>query len=365
MDVRFYNSDFSLLYIESLFKSVDWDILFNNVGTFEMYVSPDSPLVEIALENKLLFVKQGDRQAIITTKHLEDDRFILYGRTLNFLLSKKIVLPFEGTKDITELIELYFPKARIVCNFTLEESSLSLSVPQTLLKCIINILEGKGLGHKLYYDFKSNEWIFEILKGEDKGLLLCESCLNLHSFERDESILDMAKGGYYYQNVTYMGEWDAYANVPYIPISPDNYAKCYLATNYGTAWGLNISKGNYIVCKDINGAFEVSEEKPTGFYKYIGEKDLSLGSFECFVNADNYNEAESKILEKSKTSTVNAKVKNVSFGTDYNLGDIVRISKKAGGKTINEKMKITGVNLWQENSSSGEMPLFSEYKEEK
>ena len=54
-----------------------------------------------------------------------------------------------------------------------------------------------------------------------------------------------------------------------------------------------------------------------------------------------------------------AKVRNVTFGKDYFLGDRVILCKKAGETIINEEMRITGVSIWQQNADEGEMPVFT------
>ena len=372
MDVRFYDLDFNLLCIESRFKSVDWDLLFNGIGKFEMHCDTGSSLVGIALENKYIIAVQGDRQAIITTKRFEDNKFTLFGRTLNFLLSKKVLFSFDVSDFesnnladvVTKLVSENFPEAEIVIDEGIDDICNFSSNTCTLYDAISKILEEKGMGHKLFYDIKNKKWIFHLLKEQKKDLLFSESLLNMYAFEKEDSILDEAKGGYYYQKITDMGEWDAYYNSPFLTVSPDNYGKKYTVKRSGYAMERNWTQGNVIICKNPDGTFEEGADEK-GFYKYIGDDGDGPFFFTFFSNADTYEDAEKDIEKRKSTETVTAKVKNVKFNTDYFLGDIVRLSKKIGEKVIIKKMKITGINIWQESANEGEMPVFSEYKEEK
>ncbi len=374
MDVRFYDMNFNLVHIEPAFKSVNWEIRFNKTGTFEMFVTHTSGLVTVAFENRYLIAVQGEKQAIITTKRFEEQCLVLYGRTLNFLLSKRVVFPFsaaffenrDGIAVVKTLVEQYFPEAEFESEVeSVGECDLSTDTPQELSKTVIDILEKYGLGHSLYFDAANKKWIFRVIRGEERGLFFSEALLNMYSYEREESLIDYVDGGYYYQPIEYMGEWNAYYNEPYLQESPENFGKSYKVTVAGEMFGLYFRPGDYIFCKNREGKFTFGDGTEKGFYYYLGEKGEGICHRETFFITNSYEKAEKELEELQTGKSVTAKVKGVKYGRDYRLGDVVTLSKKIAGNIVTEKMKITGVTAWFENANEGEMPVFSEYKEEK
>ncbi len=369
MDVRFYDSDFKLLHIEPLFESVSWNILYNGIGTFEMHMAPDSPLLEIALENRYLIAVQGDRQAVVTTKHFEDEKPVLYGRTLNFLLDKRVCFPFDGAGEdaVTKVCELIEEIPGVVFESDADsagECNYCTDKPASLLQTLCGILEEKGLGHSYGYDFERKQWVFRIIRGRENNLLLSESLLNMYAFEKTESILDFANCGYYYQKSSYLGNWDAVANSPCLTEDESNVGKIYQVSNGGTRFGITWNAGDFIICCSADGKFTKSATLSEGFYVFVGEDKSGAEHLECFLDDDNLEDARKSLGKQKAYTSVVAKVKNVEFGRDYLLGDVVRLSKKNGDKVITEKKRITEINIWQENANEGEMPVFSEYKEE-
>ena len=65
-------------------------------------------------------------------------------------------------------------------------------------------------------------------------------------------------------------------------------------------------------------------------------------------------------LEKCKNKyDVSIKTRNIEFGTDYGIGDIIRFQK--GSKTYYKQ--ITSVEMWLEGSTYHEEPTLTEWEE--
>ena len=102
-DIRFYDFDFNLVYIISDWISLNWELKYNGVGTFELQLPPLSGIIQFLEEQEHLVAVQGDRQAIITGRRLEDD-ITIYGRTPNWLLTKRLVCPLRW--DLKRILKL-------------------------------------------------------------------------------------------------------------------------------------------------------------------------------------------------------------------------------------------------------------------
>ena len=52
--------------------------------------------------------------------------------------------------------------------------------------------------------------------------------------------------------------------------------------------------------------------------------------------------------------------RNIKFGTDYNLGDIVRVQLLRGNKRETVRKRISGVEILKSNGYTDEQPIFEE-----
>ena len=365
MDVRFYDKDFNLIHIEPLYKSINHELKFNGMGTFEMCVPLQSGLSGIIYSNDFLVAEQKGHMALITTTHLSDSEIVLYGRTLNFLLEKRVSFPFEksGTDAVEKVKELVTSAFEdVIFESEAEEAGESeyfVEREESLLETVCSILEEKKLGHSFTFDLKRRKWVFRILKGREEKFLLSESLLNMYAFEKSQSVLEFANCGYYYQDATYMGTWDAHNNNPPIEETTANIGKVYQVLYPGERFGEKWETGDFVCFDRADGKVSKRDNSPSGFYVLIGGEKTDGGRFECFINEDNLSDALKAFAKIKKENRVVAKVRNVTFGKDYFLGDRVILCKKAGETIINEEMRITGVSIWQQNADEGEMPVFT------
>ena len=91
-----YDFEFKLLLLEPDIIKSRWVIYYNDVGTFEAHLPLTSELVEIVSNNQYLVVFQNGFSAIVVGYQLSDE-LVLYGRTCNWLLTKRITPKFEKT----------------------------------------------------------------------------------------------------------------------------------------------------------------------------------------------------------------------------------------------------------------------------
>ena len=97
-DIRIYDFEFNLLCIMPDIISSQWHILYNSVGTYEGVFRLRDNISDIILSNRYLIITQGDYQAICTGKIVKDTLTVC-GRTVNWILTKRVRPPFK-TRDI-------------------------------------------------------------------------------------------------------------------------------------------------------------------------------------------------------------------------------------------------------------------------
>lgn len=316
-DLRIYDFEFTLLAVESKVISSNWEIYFNDIGKAEIHISRNSESIPALFDNRYLFITQGENQAIVTAKQIGRD-CVIYGRTPDWILSRRILTPLSSvlTGNAETLIRDLVKNQGFETDacFTLGKTSglgketeiavndisyLSDVVKDTLSKC--------SAGRRVYLDIKNKKWVFEVLKERDNPLVICDALKNAYD---TEYVFDLQ--------------------------------------NYFT-------EGFYNRIKDDGEGTEicrVQNDTKTGIYRW--ETPL-LASY----TADAENEMLLyKIEENLKSST-----KNLSYGKDYNLGDIVTVSIDTQNLKRTKKYRIIGAELWKESLDEGQRPIFEEKEE--
>ena len=317
-DIRFYNYEFELLHIESNFISSNWQVRYNEVGQFEAHFPLDSEMVRTASENPFLVAVQGKNTAIITGKKAGED-FAIFGRTCNWLLTKRIVPAFtEKTGTVAELAcglaqEAFADTENFACEVCGEfENSFSFKKEEylPLFDVISECLNLDGAGHELVFDVEKKQWVLQIRCGRELELLISEDNRNASYGEICEDILERYDVGWYRQK-------------------------------------------------------QETEEGQTFVWTSV-ERSQAQGIYrsECLLSAQTQEEAERELAEKKKNFSLTIESLGVRWRTDYELGDVVRVQVKKGSLVCTGSKRITGVHLWYEEGEIGEQPIMQEKEEE-
>ncbi len=368
-DLRFYDFEFNLLYIVPDVYDVCWELKFNGIGTFEAGIAQDEEIVKTIMNNEHIIVIQGRKQAIITEKFADNNRLTLYGRTVNFMLSKRVVEPFDikstydetkGFKLIEKLIAKHFPEIEVEYDCEDEEIEFYRLVMYELSEVICDILERMNCGHTLLYDIKNRKWTLKLYKKNENEIFLSEDNKNIYNSSYRESILDYANCGVYLRNIRDCGEWNAHSNNPPISMGlASNLGKLYRVSESGRQFFTDYEEGEYIACISEDGNF-VKTDYITEFYLKIETDKEGFYKWESKLSGNSRKEAEKSLERKKKENKINAKVRELKYEKDYNLGDILRIQKHIGGKVIDEKRFVSSVQIWYTSRECGEMPSFKE-----
>lgn len=320
--IKFYDFEFNLLGSEHRYTSLRWEIKYNDIGTFEAHLPLGlTDTVNIIMENEYLIAEQKGRFAIITGKQLNTEA-VIYGRTLNWILSRRTTPKFKQlTGTCGELAKGFFNAAfSDIDNFavqtdcetkTIDFWRNTRNVTQTV---IMECLDNDGAGHEVLYDIENKQWIFRIYKGIERDCIISEPLKTAYDTAFSTDILDLYDGGWYEEQ----------------PETTEG-----TETDYESIWTY-IEKDN----------------PKTGIYHW-----------EAVLSGANSSEAKTDLKKKKINEECEAKVRNLKYGVDYNLGDILRFQIVKGDFKKTVLKRVTAISLWNEQGSSGESPILSDMEE--
>ncbi len=401
-DIRFFDFDFKLLHTENEFLSSSWTVYYNDIGTFEAHFDLNSDTLPIVMENDFLVAVQGNLSAIIVGKKVTDE-LIIYGRTCNWLLTKRITDAFNTTTDkIDTVLNAKVKDAfsdvenfEVVAFPDLPELTASRDDKCETFSFVQECLQSVNLGHKLVFDFAESKWIFKILKGNDNNPLVISTVnRNAYDVTKESDLLNLCHQGWYKRQYQNMGEWDPQANALLdsdgntisgtgiangtqdSPI-PSNFGKCWKVqfkqgstyTSY-KQFGVLLYPGDFVVCDNEKGILKKSDKADTFWAKVsLQSSDMGILRWESLLSSSSENEALLELYNTQSTNEIQGKTVGVHFGSDeeylhnqcdYTLGDIVSVEWQSGKYKKRTKKRIVGVNLWYETGNIGEEPIFED-----
>ena len=301
MDIRFYDLKFNLLYIlpsnsgDNGYISCNVTHDFNGNGKFEITFI-DRELEKIVKEYKDdLMIFWDGFQGFLTGYQLHNTQNTLFGQQLNGLLARRVIrVKDEIFNDNVENIARKFI-ADYYDFLTLGNlagfSKIVEFAPESYKngdEIISSLLKKDNAGFEIVADIKNKKYIFSVLKSRNNDLILSEN--NLNAYELTES----------YDNKTLVtGGW-------YKRIEQDSDGNETKVWNYYNA-----------------------DEGKNGIYK----KETSLSS-------DSLEKAKTEFSEIVPFNEFQYKTKNISFGVNYKLGDVLRC--QVGNATIRKQIKQMG-----------------------
>lgn len=308
--IRFYSFNFELLQIENKFTYVNWTKKYNGVGTFEAHFPITTKILKLVLENEYLLAVQGENQAIITGKQV-GDKLVLYGREPTWLLTKRVTPKFSKVTGTPEEIcaDIVTEAFSDVENFVVERYANEFedinfwrNVYNPTEKVVSECLDRVGAGHLVKADIQNKKWIYKMYMGSEKPLVISSANKNAYNEAYTEDFQDYVNGGWY---------------------------ESYLNDESGT------SEWKYI------------ESDKTGIYKWIG-----------VLSGTSESEAKSSLDSRKWKKEISLETKNIKYGTDYLLGDTVKVQVCFGNFKTTISQKIKGVEIIYENGIYTENPMF-------
>ncbi len=344
-DIRIYDFNFNLLCIMSDIISSAWTIKYNEIGTYEGHFRLNDRISDILLDTPYIILTEGENQAVCTGKIAENE-LLICGRTLNWLLRKRVLPPFktreifgsdfQDPKTILDfvltrsfilppqtdenglLIENTVDEKKEVPNFTLSPYTHSEKLNRHFWRNSANSVDEitkdlcdiMAVGHRLYFNIYKKSWDFEIILGDTKSLTLSEKHLNFFSASYTEDIENYATAGWYDDGL--------------------------------------------------------DSETDQNIWRYISTDDGNRGIlyWESVLGGTGESEAQSSLSAKRKNINIQGQVSRLDYGKDYNLGDTLKVLVSFGNFQKTFLYKVIGVNIWQNESNKGQEPILKLIKEE-
>ena len=338
--IRLYDFQFNLLAETDRCISSEWELKFCGIGTYEGIFQVNSDFASIFAENEYVILSEDDRQAICVGKYISDNLRV-YGRTPEWLLSKRIVLPFKtstifgGSYTDPETLMLYLLNQTYKTPVTVLEDGTAagevnadavcneLVIPEAvgvesfgrhfwrnganpLSEVIADLCDIIGCGFSLRADFENKCWRFKLVFGEERHILISKSLKNVYDLTLKESFLDSANGGYF-------EIYDADA-----------------------------------------------EQKPYGYIKGENGGTGMLYWDTVLASASGLSEAQ-KLIKKAKPEyRLDCELLGLEYGKDYQLGDVVRVQFEMGKFRKTLKRRVVGASIINSSTQKSIKPTLAE-----
>lgn len=315
-DIRFYDFEFNLLYIlppyseGAGYKSINIEKNLNASGALEI-VFCDPELKKTVEEYKDTLIVSWRGFWGFITSYRWDKTLRLCGMHLNGLLHRSVIPPTNGevTGDIKTLL-----KGAIDANIPWLEWEDTEDEGGTITyqkdgytqadQYIEEMTELLGTGYEITADSKNKRFKFKYIGKRENPLMLSHANLNAYDFETTYINKELAFGGWFKEEQ----EED--------------------------------SEGN----------------KPEPIWKYIGDEKIGgIYKIDCVLSATTLENAKNELLKKRATYEVLAKTKDIEYGTDYQIGDVIRVQDEG----VSAQKLVSGVRMWDENGY-GEEPSLTE-----
>ena len=340
--IRLYDFNFNLISETDHALSSEWEIKLNGIGTFEGSFPVNSEFSKEISKNKFLLLEEDGNQAIIVGRKISD-KLTVIGKTPEWLLSKRVVLPFKTSeifsgefKTPEEIIVYLLDKAykepqkitedgkketginkNAVCeNLIIPPSAYQEKLTRhfwrntanPLSDVIHDLCDLMGAGFNLRFDVYKKQWIFSLIFPEEKSLMFSKSLKNCFDMGLYDSLIDYAGGGYF-EKYTAENEEDR-----------------------------------------VYGYIEDSEIQGSGMLYW--EKTFSASS--------GISEAENQLLKSKTNEKIDFEVFSLEYGKDYKLGDIFPVQFESGPFRTSSKRKVTAVSIINSGKGKSVKPTLGE-----
>lgn len=342
MSIRIYDFDYNLLAEADRAFSREWNLRFNGIGSFEGSFDVSGGLCGIFSGNKYLILTDGDKQCVCTASKA-GERLFIYGRTPEWLLSKRVVLPFKSreifgdsytdpeTIALRLLNDAYKTPHAVAADGTVNTSKTDdvavcadLILPESgtadkldrhfwrnaankLSDVIGDLCELADEGYRLKFCPDEKLWRFEFVRGTQRDLIISKSLKNAYDMSLTRSVLDSADGGFFELYDSTDSEVRSYG---------------YLA---GTDGGSGLLKWDTIL-----------------------------------ASASGESEARKLLAKCIASDKIDCEVTGAAYGVDYELGDTLRVQAEIGGYRATLKSRVTGVSIISDAGGISTKPEFTQ-----
>lgn len=314
--IRLYDFEFNLLHIAPRCISTRWTIHFNDIGTLEAHFVPGDEAVKYILDRRYIVIEEKGKFAVVTGYMLGED-FAVFGRTCNWLLKKRILHEKKavsaGADEITRsLVSTAFnDTSALVLGDALditETVDFTAEANTSLFDAVRECLSLQKCGHSLDFDVKSKQWVYSNFQRRNNDIVFSAANKNAYDIQLENDLLDFADCGYYEKKTV-------------------------------------DSEG----AENVQTTYFSDDKTQSGIYRW-----------EAVLDGEDENAAAVSLKTKTIKDEVSFGTRNVKFGVDYQLGDVVRVQVIKGGLRLDTKKVIAGIKILRKSGAASEEPIFEE-----
>lgn len=375
-DVQFFDRDLNLLCILPHAISSDWQLRHRDVGTAELHFEKTDEIIALLTSHKFLFLQQGEHQGFVTGFRIGADCAV-FARTPDWLLKKFVVVDFAPRANtasavVCEMVESVLSDVPLVITGKDTDQTVLTTFPVSdgmdLYTAILNCIADEKTGFSLRFHYPEKNFSFCVYQGEKRTHpILSEEVRTLFDTVYTCDKQPETSGGLFYFKLRNCGEWNPSSNSPVLQTNPKHYGTYYTVSKTcdTTVFGFGVEKGDIIACKDKTGRFRLVTSVEPSLVE-IPPEETGIFAWKSMLSASNEDEALIELSSKKTKNIIEGISKNVQFGTDFYVGDILTAEYVAGTFHIQEQRIIKSVHLWEDASSFGCLPEMSnlERKEE-
>ena len=312
-DIVFYSFDFVKKVERARCISVNWTLCYSAYGTFELHLPlTDTEMIKLLDEEDYLICTQAGRQAVITGWRLDED-IAVFGKTPEWLMTKRCTEPMSRTSESSEATARYAVSSAMGDFVTLGTlagegtvGDYSTDRVRTVYDIVKEVLSGDRLGFRLYADFDSEGFVFEVYKGEERTVILSQSNKTAHGMSYTKEMQDKVTGGAWYEKKT----------------------------------------------TDSTG------EETTEWVQTDGGTETGARKWNCVLSGiKTEDEAEGEVKTLKTNESIECGVRRLVYGTDYALGDRVRVQFEAENFKKTLYRYVTGVEIYFDTDGCGVRPI--------
>ncbi len=373
-DVLFYDFDFNLLGIFPRIISFNLTKNFCGYGTAELHLSlKETDVISLLEDNEYLFFVSNEYSAIVTGWRIGED-IAIFGRTPEWLLTKRGVKSIEKTSETPEVIARDAVMSAAGDFITLGElagvdevQDYSTDKVRVLHDVVCEVLKPQNLGFEVKADISQKKFIFSVYSGKDALCLISPSNRTAYDMTYTVEKQDMVtNSGWYEQKLTDMGEWNASENSPALYNGQESNAYTFynIVSSY-SRFDLDCQEGEYLYSDNKNGIWRVSSIKPENIWIYLNNSlEEGARKWDAVISGTKTeDEALAEISQRKRQDKTESETKGIEYGVDYCLGDTVRVQMEFGKFKKSERKRVTSVIIYYDIDKAGVTPELSSLEE--
>ncbi len=365
-ELRFFDGQLNPLMQTDKIISLNISKKFRGFGTVEIHFSVSrNDVVEMLDTYPCIICCTSDVTAVITGWRIGED-IAIFGRTAEWLLTKRYLMPFTLTATPIELARYGVETGAgdiadvSVPDDTGQKTEYSFEGMTSVYDVVMKAVETDDWGFSLTADTSAKRFVMSIYRGQDKNLILSRSARTACEISFTCDLQEhSSNSGWYLREFEEVGQWNPAHNLPDLPgVSASRRFTCYLISKTAMKYNKNFVEGEYAYY-DRNGKIQPSESFPAPQWDYLENPDASgAGIWDTVVDEPKTLAEAAAEFEKVQDKTeAKALLRHIEYGRDYNLGDRVRIQAEFGDfrKTVHKT--VTGVDIFYDTDGSGCCPV--------